>query len=292
MNEQTVDATSDIRVDPANVAAFDAWNGPDGDHWAANAEVFDASLARYRQAFLDATRIAPADRVLDIGCGNGRSTLDAARLAVHGRVVGVDLSAPMLDVARRRADAHHVTNVEFLQADAQVHPFEPASFNAAISHTGAMFFGDPAAAFANIARALCVGAPLTLLVWQPPQANDWLRQLTEILAAGRRLPAPNAGAPGPFSLADPDHARQLLGTAGFDHVTIDGLHQPMWFGDTPDDALRFITGLGAFAALLRDLEPDARDATLAHLHDHIAAHHTGQGVQYPSAMWLITARHQ
>jgi hypothetical protein len=155
-----------------------------------------------------------------------------------------------------------------------------------------MFFGDPAAAFANIARSLRVGAPLTLLVWQSPQVNHWFSELTEILAAGRRLPASAPDAPGPFSLADRDRARGLLETSGFDHVTIDGLHEPMWFGNTTDDAVRFVTGLGAFAALLRDLEPERRDVALAQLHDSIGAHCTGEGVQYPSAMWLVSAARQ
>jgi ubiquinone/menaquinone biosynthesis C-methylase UbiE len=292
MTPPTMSAHSRIEIDPGNAAAYDAWNGADGDHWATNAETFDRSLARYRPAFLDATLITPSDRVLDVGCGNGKSSLDAARLARRGHVIGIDLSAPMLEIARRRAAAEEVTNVEFLHADVQIHPFEPASFNAAVSHTGAMFFGDAVAAFTNLARALHASAPLTLLVWQPPQANPWFQELTEILAAGRPVPTPAAGAPGPFSLADPDHARALLGAAGFNKVSIDGLHEPMWFGTTAEDASRFITGIGVFAAMLRELEPDARDAALTKLRDSIDAHRTVDGIQYPSAMWLITATGQ
>jgi SAM-dependent methyltransferase len=288
MTASTAGADSNIEIDSANVGAYDAWNGADGDYWATNAERFDASLGRYRQAFLDATRLAPTDRVLDVGCGNGRITLDAARLAHRGHVIGVDLSATMLDVARRRAAAERTTNVEFLHADAQIHRFEPTSFNAAISHTGAMFFGDPASAFRNIAGALHASAPLTLLVWQSPRANDWFQEFTEILAAGRELPKP-LGAPGPFSLADPDHARALLESAGFDRVSIDGLNEPMWFGDTAHDASRFITGLGVFAGLLRELRADVRDAALTNLRDSNDAHRSVDGVQYASAMWLITA---
>ena len=289
MTPPTMSLDNGIEIDPGNAGAYDAWNGPDGDYWATNADVFDASLARYRQAFLAATRITPSDRVLDIGCGNGRSSLDAARLASRGHVIGIDLSAPMLEIARRRASAEQVANVEFLHADAQLHRFEAASFHAAVSHTGAMFFSDPVAAFTNIARALHARAPLTLLVWQLPQANRWWQELTEILTAGRRLPTPPVGAPGPFSLADPDHARSLLDTAGVNTVSIDGLNEPMWFGASVEEASRFITGLGAFAALLRELEPDTRDTALTRLRDSIDAHRTADGIQYPSAMWLITA---
>jgi ubiquinone/menaquinone biosynthesis C-methylase UbiE len=292
MTPPTMSADSRIEIDPSNAAAYDAWNGPDGDYWATNAETFDTSLARYRQPFLDATRIAPSDRVLDIGCGNGQSSLDAARLASRGHVLGVDLSAPMLEIARRRATAEKVANVDFLHADAQIHPFEPASFNAATSHTGAMFFGDAVSAFANLARALHASAPLTLLVWQPPQANHWFQELTEILAAGRPLPTPTVGAPGPFSLADPDHARSLIEAAGFNKVSIDELNEAMWFGTSMEEASRFITGLGVFAALLRELETSTRDAALTKLRDSIDAHLTVDGVQYPSAMWLITATSQ
>jgi SAM-dependent methyltransferase len=282
--------TVSIEVDPSNAGTLAAWDGPDGDHWVANEPTFDASLARYRQPFLDAAGIAADDVVLDIGCGTGQSTCDAARLAASGSALGVDLSARMLRRARQRAAEQGIGNAHFLQADAQIHAFDPESFSVAISHTGAMFFGDPVAAFANIARAVRPGGRLVLLVWQPLAHNQWVRGFATALAGGRDLPAPPPDAPGPFSLSDPDRARSILTTAGFTDVTLTGVEEPQWFGATADDACRFVRGLGFAKNLLGDLDHAARARALAALRAEIAAHVTSDGVLYPSALWIICAR--
>jgi SAM-dependent methyltransferase len=284
------DTTTPFRVDPSNEDALAAWDGADGDYWVANATTFEASLARYRQPFLEATGITATDVVLDVGCGTGQSTRDAARLAPSGSVLGIDLSTRMLAQARWRAHEEGLGNVDFVRADAQIHPFDRASVDAAISHTGAMFFGDPVAAFRNIAGALRRHRRLTLLVWQGPSDNDWIRDLTDSLAAGRRLPPPASGRAGPFSLADPDRTRGLLTSAGFGAVTIDSVREPMWFGATADAAYEFVSGLGLTRALLEDLDPSARDRALDTLRARMDAHRSAAGVLYPSAMWLVTAR--
>jgi ubiquinone/menaquinone biosynthesis C-methylase UbiE len=118
--------------------------------------------------------------------------------------LGVDLSSRMIAEARRRAEAEGVTNVRFEQADAQIYPFDPEAFDVAISRTSAMFFGDPVAAFTNTARALRPGGRLVLLTWQSLPRNEWLLEWTAALTAGRGLPTPPPGAPGPLSLSEPD----------------------------------------------------------------------------------------
>ena len=122
-----------LQVDPTNAEAAQAWNGYDGDHWVNWAELYDQSVRDYQQAFLDAARIQVGDRVLDIGCGNGQTTRDAAALAANGEAVGVDLSEQLVENARRIAVAQGVGNATFIHADAQVYPFEPARFDVAIS---------------------------------------------------------------------------------------------------------------------------------------------------------------
>jgi SAM-dependent methyltransferase len=149
----------------------------------------------------------------------------------------------MVDYARRRAAAEGLANVSFLQADAQIHPFEPGSFDLVISRTGASFFGDPAAGFANIASALRSGGRLVLMTWQAMPANDWIREISRDLGAGRDLPAPPPDAPGPFSLADPDRVRAVLAPAGFTDIDFQAIEAPMWFGTDADDAQRFVLGL-------------------------------------------------
>jgi SAM-dependent methyltransferase len=295
-------STQTIPVDPSNAGAHQAWDGGDGDYWADNEAIFDDSVARYDPPFLSAAAIAPTDRVLDIGCGNGLTTRHAARRAIAGSALGIDLSSRMLERARQRATEEGVTNAAFLQADAQIHPFDPGSFDVAISRTAAMFFGDPVAAFTNIARALRPAGRLTLLVWQPIARNHWIRDFLGAIAGGRDLPTPPPGTPGPFSLADPDHTRAILTSAGFADITFDGVEEPMYFGPDTDTAYRFVRGLGVIKFLLEGLpvygqgDPaapatgDPRTQALAALRATIDAHETSDGVLYPSAAWIITAQ--
>jgi SAM-dependent methyltransferase len=211
----------------ANVDMANAWDGEEGDQWTQFADDYDASVRSIWGRFLATVPIARADRVLDIGCGSGQSTRDAARLARDGSALGVDLSGSMLAEARRRASVEGLTNVEFLRADAQVHAFDTASFDVVISRFGSMFFSDRRAAFANIASALRPGGRLALLVWQATARNEWIMVARESLAAGRALPMPAPGAPGPAALADPDDVEALLTGVGFEAVELTSFEEPL-----------------------------------------------------------------
>jgi len=280
--------TSGLRVDPSNAGQATAWDGGEGAYWAAHADHFDRTVAAYHLPFLDAAAIGTGERVLDIGCGTGQTTRDAARRAPAGGALGVDLSAEMIALARRLATAERLPNARFEQADAQIHPFGDRSFDVAISRTGAMFFGGPDAAFTNIARALRDRGRLVLLAWQPLAANEWVTELTAALAAGRDLPAPAPGAPGPFALADPGRVRQLLGGAGFTSIEIDPIQAPMWFGASAGDAHTF--ALGLLGWMLEGLDPDRHAQALGALRATIDAHTTTGGVIYNSGAWLIRAQ--
>jgi SAM-dependent methyltransferase len=282
-----MNAAGTIPVHPSNVDQAAAWDGAGGDSWAEHADHFDLGVAEYRTAFLEAARIGADSRVLDIGCGTGQTTRDAARLAGAGSALGVDLSARMLAVAWDRAAAEGVSNARFEQADAQIHPFPAGAFDVAISRTGAMFFGDGPAAFANIARALRPGARLVLLTWQPPAANEWFRTFHTVLT-GRPVPEPAPDAPGPFSLSDPDHVRGLLQRAGFTEVALTDVRRPMYYGPDPDAAQRFV--LEVFGWALRDRHPAEVPDAIAALRASLRARTTADGVRYGSACWLVTAR--
>ena len=278
----------DPAVDPSNAEAAKAWDGDEGAFWAAHAERFDRSVSAHHDRLLNAAAITAGDRVLDVGCGTGQTTRDAASAAAAGSALGLDLSAAMIFLARKLAAEAGVRNVTFEQADAQIYPFEAGSFDLAISRTGAMFFGDPEAAFGNIARALRPGGRLALITWQAPAANEWFRELTTALAAGRGQPAPPQGAPGPFSLADPAYVRQLLTATGLEHVDVEGVSAPMWFGSDADDAHAFVAGLLGW--MLGGLGGEQRDRALDALHVTISEHQTTAGVIYQSRAWLIQAR--
>lgn len=276
-----------LRVDPSNAQQAGAWDGDEGEYWVAHAERFDRSVAAYEDRFLAAPRIEPTDRVLDIGCGTGQTTRDAARRASSGRALGIDLSSKMIELARQIAVAEGVANADFEQADAQIHPFAEASVDVAISRTGAMFFGDPVIAFSNIGRALRPGGRITLLTWQPPPGNEWIREFSSALAAGRNMPLPPPDAPGPFSLSDPDRVRSILTDAGFGDIQLDAMSEPMWFGSTADDAHDFVLGLLGW--MLHGLEDAGRARALDALRATMEAHEIGDGVVFASAAWLITA---
>jgi SAM-dependent methyltransferase len=277
-----------VRVDPSNADQLTAWDGANGDFWTVRADRFDQGVARFQPKFLAAAAIEPADNVLDIGCGSGTTTRAAARAASRGTVLGVDLSSRMLRLARERAAAEQLTNVTFEQGDAQIHAFPDSHFDVAVSRNGTMFFGDPVAAFKNIARAIKPGGRLVLLAWQALADNDWISTFRTILAAGRTLPVPPPTAPSPFSLSEPDRVRSLLTTAGFADVTLTGLNEPHYFGEDADDAYDFVQD--HFGGLANDLDPETRTAVLAALRANLAEHQTPEGVLYDSAAWLIEAR--
>ncbi|MGY1615452.1 class I SAM-dependent methyltransferase [Geodermatophilus sp. SYSU D00691] len=278
--------TPQLAVDPRNAGQLRAWDGAEGSYWARHAGVFERSTARYDDALFAAAGIGPGDRVLDVGCGTGSTTREAGRRAVSGAVLGVDLSAAMLAVARRAAaDLPHVA---FLQADAQVHPFDEGSFDVAVSRTGAMFFADPVAAFANIGRALRPGGRLVLLVWQAVARNEWFRALTGALAAGREFPAPPPDAPHPFSLSDPARVHAVLTAAGFTGAGLTGLEEPEWLGPDAATATDFVLGLLGW--LLDGLDAERRAQAEAALRRTVEEHTGPDGVEFGSAAWLVTAR--
>lgn len=149
--------TTHRQPDVTNAEQVAAWDGTEGSYWASHAIAFDRTVERYQPHFHAAAAIGTHHRVLDIGCGTGLTTREAARSAPDGEALGIDLSAQMLDVARSAATREGLQNAHFLQADAQTCPFEPDYFDAVISRTGSMFFGRPEVAFANLAGALCPG---------------------------------------------------------------------------------------------------------------------------------------
>jgi len=276
-----------VQVHPSNAEQLAAWDGDEGAYWAQHAEYFDRSIAAHDRPFFEAARIQATDHVLDVGCGTGQDTRRAARVAHDGSAVGVDLSAAMLDYARRAARADGFTNVSFLQADVQVHPFSRAGFDVAISRTSAMFFGDHAAAFANIRGALRPGGRLVLLTWQGPDHNEWLREIATALAAGRPPMIPPSGV-GPFALADPARIEHLLTGAGFGDIDVAGNAAPMWFGDNGQDASRFLIGLMGW--MLQGLDDDGTKRAHDALLHATTAHETANGVTFESATWITTAR--
>jgi SAM-dependent methyltransferase len=273
-------------VDPANAAQLDAWDGDEGAYWAANADRFDRSIAVHHRPFMATAAVAAGEAVLDVGCGNGQVTIEAAIQARGAPAVGIDLSTAMLDVARRRADGAGLTSASFVHGDAQVHDFGADTCDVVLGRTSAMFFGDHATAFANLHRALRPGGRIALLTWQPLDGNEWLHTIATSLSPDGppRLPPPGAG---PFALSEPDRIASLLQGAGFRRVEIAPSVGPMVFGDDADDAVDFVVGLQGW--MLAGVDEDGRRRAIDALRSACGEHETGDGVAFASSAWITTA---
>ncbi len=251
---------------------------------------YDAELRLHHEVLRRACRVAPGDQVLDIGCGTGRTTREAASAAGAGRALGTDISGPAIERARELARAEGIRNAAFECADAQVHPFPRERFDLAISRFGTMFFADPVAAFSNIARAMRADGRLVMVVWQAREANEWDVAIRQSLAEpGGPVNLPPPG-PDPFSLADQPAARRTLTAAGFASVRFTDVQEPVHYGRDGATALDWVQGFRYTREVLRQLEPAAAARAIGRLREMLAAHLGDDGVWFDSRAWLITAR--
>ncbi|MFE7261472.1 class I SAM-dependent methyltransferase [Streptomyces sp. NPDC057592] len=273
----------------ANKDQDQAWNGYEGSYWAANQDRWDGVNGGFDEPLLAAAALTGRDRVLDIGCGAGRTTRLAARRASGGQALGLDLSAPMLARARESARREGIGNVAFEQADVQVHPFGPALFDVAISRFGVMFFADPVAAFANIGRALRPGGRIAFVCTARADRNEWLQA---IRALGDLLPVGGLGAPGPgmFSLADPEAVRDVLSRAGYEAIASTPVEAYGTWGRDAADAAAFLLGSGPGRHLMGRAGEDDRDRARQRLVDLLRPHEREGSIQLRSAARLVTAR--
>jgi SAM-dependent methyltransferase len=251
-------------------------------------DFYDVELRAHHAHLRAAYGIGPGDEVVDIGCGTGLTTREAARAAAPGRVVGVDVSERMLERARQVTVAERLGNVRYEVGDAQVHRFDPAAFDVAISRFGTMFFSDPAAAFANIAAALRPGGRLVLLVWQRREHNQWAGAIDAALGEAARPPPRGAD---PFSLGDAEATAGILAGAGFDGMRFEDVHEPVLYGHDLDAALAFVRGFQTTSAALASMSDGEAARTVERLRETLAAHYSDdRGVVLDARSWLITAR--
>ena len=254
----------------------------------AGLDFYDTELRAHHEHLRAAYGISPGDEVLDVGCGTGLTTREAARAAAPGRVVGVDMSERMLERARQLTAPERLDNVRYELGDAQVHRFDLACFDVAISRFGTMFFSDPAAAFANIAAALRPAGRLVLLVWQRREHNEWMRAIDAALGDAAQPPPPGADA---FSLGDAEATASILEGAGFDDVRFEDVQEPVLYGNDLDAALAIIRGFQDTRAALASMSDAEAARTVERLRAMLAAHYSDErGVVLDSRSWLITAR--
>ncbi len=272
-----------------NRAQREYWNTAAGLTWAKWQRALDRQidpLGREAMRLLDPR---PGERILDIGCGCGQSSLELAQCVTpDGAVVAADLSQPMLAVARERLADMPGLPLEFRELDAQVDSFGPVAFDAAFSRFGVMFFGDPVAAFANVRRALRPAARLAFVCWRPLAENLWMRVPLE--AARQLLPPPapsEPDAPGPFAFADPERVRRILAAAGYAGIRIDAFDAGIGGADL-EDSVTLACRIGPLGAALRE-NPECIDAVSDAVRSALRPHVTATGVQLPAAVWMVRA---
>ena len=276
----------------ANPIQFDEWNGDNGYRWAARADEHDRVLAPVADALLGAAAPTVGMHVLDIGCGCGATTLIASEyLGKTGSATGIDLSEPMLSVARHRARTAGLRNTTFIDGDAQTHPFEPGTADLVISRFGTMSFSEPETAFRNIATALRPGARLCIATWQPLLANEWLIVPGAALLNHADLPANEPETPGMFAQSDPAIIDLILTAAGFVDIAVEGIELTFDCGPTIDDAVDQLANSGPGRRMLETITAGPRrDVALADVRAALADHIDPiDGVRLGAAIWLTSA---
>lgn len=273
----------------SNADQIDYWNDTAGDKWARFQDRLDRQLEPLGRAAMDALSPQAGERILDIGCGCGQTTLElASRVGPAGAVTGVDISRPMLDAARGRLVTTRPGATQFLEADAQTYAFPPGAYDAVFSRFGVMFFNDPPAAFANIRKALRPGGRLAFVCWRPYADNPWMREPME--AAEPFLPPAEPAdplAPGPFAFADPERVRAILAGAGF-HAIAAQPADVMIGGSDLDQSVELAFNIGPLGRALRE-NPGAADKVRDAVRTVLERYVTPDGLRMPSAVWIVTA---
>jgi SAM-dependent methyltransferase len=274
-----------------NTEQVEFWNGAGADRWVRHQEVLDQALEPYGRAILETAQPKAGERVVDVGCGCGWTSLVAAEMVGKaGAVLGVDVSAPMLERARHRAKASGLSNATFTVADASTHPFE-AAFDLLISRFGVMFFADPAAAFTNLRRALEPGGRVAFVCWAPVVDNHWFR--VPMTATGTVMPLPEPtppGDPGPFAFADPGHVREVLKRAGFVDVSVEASSPDFALGPDLDVAATNAVEVGPVSRLLLEVDGATRGRILAAIREALKPYVGTRGVVLPAKTWIVRGR--
>ncbi len=281
-----------IEITGPNAEQIEFWNGEAATKWIDFNPIIDRMLGPLGRAAMDRAAPASGEHVLDIGCGCGDTTLELARrVAPSGAVTGLDISAPMLALARQRAEDAGAP-VSIVNADAETHPLPAATFDLAFSRFGVMFFTNPDAAFANLRAALKPGGRVAFVCWQALDRNPWVN--VPLDAARPLLPPiepPGPEDPGQFSFARPERVERILAAAGFADVRLEPHETTLHVGEGDLDAcVALILKLGPVSRLLREAGEAAVPPVAAAVRAAVAPHHTGQTLEMTSATWIVSAR--
>jgi SAM-dependent methyltransferase len=283
-------------VAASNQEATDAWSGPLFDRFVRYRDLVTAGLGAHGEAAIEAHPPQRGDRVLDLGCGFGDTTLRlAALVGAEAEAVGIDVSEPFIEAARREASEAGVENVRFLTGDVQVTEFED-TFDYAFSRMGIMFFANPVQALRNVHAALVPGGRFCAVVWRRKLDNEWMHRaelvVEEYLDHPEESDEPTCG-PGPFSMANADTLSEQLTIAGFEAISFQRCDLPIKIGADLDHAVEFNMSLGPAGEVLRlwgDRVGEIRPKIARELREALAEFDGPEGVIAPASTWIVGAR--
>ncbi|KJC59299.1 methyltransferase [Bradyrhizobium sp. LTSPM299] len=268
------------------------WNGPGGQRWANRQAVQDILLAPVLDILLDHARPKAGERVLDVGCGSGASTIAFAnKVGPSGHVFGVDVSGPMLERAGQSTPKS--APVDYALADATVYPFDPASFDLLASRFGVMFFAEPSVSFANLRKALKPSGRLAFACWKEPRENPFfMAPLQAVYKHVPKLPPQGPEDPGPFAFASEQRVTRILGEAGFSGIAMEPhrLELDVAIGRGMDAAIQGTFEIGPASRALEGQPADVRAAAVQSMRETLAQYAKGDSVLLPAAIWIVTAR--
>jgi ubiquinone/menaquinone biosynthesis C-methylase UbiE len=268
------------------------WNGPAGEHWTQRQPAQDILLAPISQALIDRAAAKAGERILDIGCGCGATSIALAeRVAPSGFVLGVDISVPMLSRARQLAPKK--LPLDFALADATVYPFNPASFDLLVSRFGVMFFAEPAVSFANLRKALRRSGRVAFACWREPRENPWMMApLQAVYQHVPKLPQQGPEDPGPFAFASAERVNRILSEAGFSAIAMEpcNLSLDIAIGRGLDAAVETALQIGPASRALDGHPQEVRAAATRSIRETLTPFLRGDSVPLPASIWIVTAR--
>jgi SAM-dependent methyltransferase len=282
----------DRSVPADNSEQIAEWNGALGQRWVAMQREIDRVVVPFGDAALKAAAPQLGERVIDIGCGCGDTSIEIARtVGKAGAVLGIDVSRPMLEVARARGALERLAHLAFREGDASEADL-PANTELLFSRFGVMFFSQPSQAFTHLRKSLRTGGRCVFVCWRAPRDNAWaMAPLSAARTAMGVTPAPaDPDAPGPFAFADEERLRPILASAGLGAIEVQRFDSAITLGATPRSAAEFAVQIGPVSRLMREVGIEHLPVVLDAVERTLAPLAAPDGhVSLNGSAWIVSA---
>ena len=280
-------------MEDKNIKQKQFWSGAGGDVWVDKQREMDIMLNPLGERAIQGLDLSGEIKILDIGCGCGATTLEIAKAVTQGEVIGVDISEPMLERATKTASDMMLTNTSFQVKDVQVDEMPNSYFDIAFSRFGVMFFEDPFEAFKNINHSLKDNGQLSFVCWQHASLNPWQSLSIQVIKEFLDLPAPAPKSPGPFAFEDKSYINEILTESGFRDIEIKDNQEDivMFSGKSIREACEdYLTINPVVTEMLKNSPTKLREEILEALIGKFSDFHNNDGLLFPSATWIVTAK--